>query len=63
VVTRPYAYLDEELGATPFKPWDGHNFTGKFLMSVFEVLATGVSHNVAALGAIDVPPLLSSRRV
>jgi hypothetical protein len=50
---RTFQYLDEALGDRAFKRWNGQIFTGKFLMSVFEVLATGISHNVAALGAMQ----------
>jgi hypothetical protein len=44
-----FQFLNEALGHQAFKRWNGHAFTGKFLMSVFEVLATGVSQNVDAL--------------
>jgi hypothetical protein len=49
VFDRTFQYLDDALGSNAFKRWNGHDFTGKFLMSVFEVLATGVSHNIDAL--------------
>lgn len=50
VFTRTFQYLNEALGDRAFRRWNGQAFTGKFLMSVFEVLATGTSHNVDALG-------------
>jgi hypothetical protein len=53
VFGRTFQYLNEALGDRAFKRWNGQNFGGKFLMSVFEVLATGISHNVAALGAMQ----------
>ena len=53
VFSRTFQFLNEALGDKAFKRWDGNVFSGKFLMSVFEVLATGVSHNVDALGQMD----------
>ncbi|MER9732774.1 DUF262 domain-containing protein [Mesorhizobium sp. M0217] len=50
VFARTFQFLDEALGDKAFKRWNGQAFSGKFLMSVFEVLATGVSHNVESLG-------------
>jgi hypothetical protein len=37
--------LNNLLGSDSFKRWDGNQFGGKFLMSVFEVVATGISSN------------------
>jgi hypothetical protein len=53
VFARTFNYLDSALGDQAFKRWNGQSFTGKFLMSVFEVLATGVSHNVDALQVMN----------
>jgi hypothetical protein len=50
---RTFQFLNDALGPQAFKRWDGHAFTGKFLMSVFEVLATGVSKNVEALEQME----------
>ena len=50
-----FEFLDGALGDRAFKRWNGQDFTGKFLMSVFEVLATGVSRNVETLQALDTP--------
>ena len=50
-----FTYLCHSLDARAFKRWNGHSFGGKFLMSVFEVLATGVSRNVDALSTMSVP--------
>jgi hypothetical protein len=52
VFDRTFRFIDEALGDRAFKRWDGRAFSGKFLMSVFEVLATGVSRNVDALQAM-----------
>lgn len=49
-----FNFLNEALGDKAFKRWNGRDFSGKFLMSVFEVLATGVSLNVDALKQMDV---------
>jgi hypothetical protein len=50
VFSQTFRYLDAAMGDRSFRRWNGHNFTGKFLMSVFEVLATGVSKNLDSLG-------------
>lgn len=47
-----FRYLHEALGESAFKRWDGQRFTGKFLMSVFEVLSTGVSLNLDRLSVM-----------
>lgn len=43
---RTFAALQAALGSDSFKRWDGQAFKGKFLMSVYEVLATGISQNI-----------------
>lgn len=48
-----FGFLDEALGDSAFKRWDGVAFKGKFLMSVFEVMAYGVYANVEALRSLD----------
>jgi hypothetical protein len=53
VFGRTFQFLNEALGNMAFKRWNGNAFSGKFLMSVFEVLATGVSHNVDALAEMQ----------
>ncbi|SIO66972.1 Protein of unknown function DUF262 [Bradyrhizobium erythrophlei] len=53
VFTRTFQFLNDALGDRAFKRWNGNAFSGKFLMSVFEVLATGVSKNVDALEQMD----------
>jgi hypothetical protein len=52
--TRTFQILDQAMGSSAFKRWNGAEFSGKFLMSVFEVVATGVSKNldtIEGLGA------------
>lgn len=44
-----FQYIDEALGDSAFKRWNGATFSGKFLMSVFEVMSKGVSENLLAL--------------
>lgn len=48
-----FTILDEALGSDAFKRWDGQEFRGKFLMSVFEVLSPGVAINIAAIQALS----------
>lgn len=52
--TKTFQFISEALGSSAFKRWNGNNFSGKFLMSVFEVISTGVSYNVDALEALPV---------
>ncbi|WP_122845336.1 DUF262 domain-containing protein [Pseudomonas viridiflava] len=51
--TKTFTFLSEALGSMSFKRWDGRNFSGKFLMSVFEVMSTGVSYNLVELEALQ----------
>jgi hypothetical protein len=48
-----FQFLNEALGSMAFKRWNGQAFSGKFLMSVFEVLATGISRNIDALAQMQ----------
>ncbi len=41
-----FKLLSASLGGNSFKRWDGGGFKGQFLMSLFEVVATGVSINI-----------------
>lgn len=52
VFQRTFGMLDRALGDKAFRKWDGQSFSGKFLMSVFEVVATGVSQNLEAIEAL-----------
>jgi hypothetical protein len=52
IFSKTFQFLNEALGDRAFKRWNGLAFTGKFLMSVFEVMAIGVSQNVADLDAM-----------
>lgn len=53
IFTKTFKFLSEALASMAFKRWNGGAFSGKFLMSVFEVMSTGVSHNVTDLEALQ----------
>jgi len=46
VFERTFTALRDALNDDAFRRWDGQRFLGKFLMSVFEVVAVGVSQNI-----------------
>ncbi len=48
-----FELIEAALGNKAFKRWNGSEFTGKFLMSMFEVCATGVSKNLDRLTKLD----------
>lgn len=52
VFERTFNLLDAALGDSAFKRWNGAEFTGKFLQSVFEVVALGVSQNIDEIDAL-----------
>ena len=49
IFNRTFSLISNALGTDAFKKWDGNRFLGKFLISVFEVLATGISKNIDAI--------------
>lgn len=49
VFNRTFRLLSQSLGEDAFKRWDGTRFLGMFLLSVFEVVTTGVSRNIDAI--------------
>ncbi len=53
VFSRTFSVIREALGKKAFKKWDGNDFKGKFLMSVFEVVATSISNNIKAIEKIS----------
>lgn len=55
VFLNTFRVLNEAMGSNAFKRWDGTNFGGKFLMSVFEVVALGASKNLPAIEALGIP--------
>lgn len=52
VFDRTFSLLASALGDNAFKRWNGADFGGKFLQSVFEVVALGVSSNIDAIEAM-----------
>lgn len=44
-----FSLLNDSLGDKAFKRWDGTAFGGKFLMSLYETVAFGVSQNISAI--------------
>ncbi|MEO9697227.1 MAG: DUF262 domain-containing protein [Hyphomicrobiales bacterium] len=54
VFTKTFELLEAAMQASSFQRWNGQAFTGKFLMSLFEVVATGVSKNLPALEGMAV---------
>lgn len=49
VFKKTFNLLNEALGDSAFKRYDGTNFGGKFLMSLYETIAYGVSKNIFEL--------------
>jgi hypothetical protein len=49
---RTFSILCADLGVDAFKRWNGTDFTGKFLISVFEVVAYGVSLSLDSIEAL-----------
>lgn len=43
---KTFSLLNESLSDKAFKRWDGSKFSGKFLMSLYETIAFGVSQNI-----------------
>lgn len=50
-----FRLLARSLGAASFKRWDGNEFRGKFLMSVFEVVGFGAYQNIDLIEALGTP--------
>lgn len=55
IFDRTFSLLAGAMEERAFKRWDGSSFKGKFLMSVFEVVAIGVSKNIQAIEALSDP--------
>ncbi|RQZ57713.1 DUF262 domain-containing protein [Burkholderia cepacia] len=53
IFARTFRLLNVAMGENAFKRWDGAGFSGKFLMSVFEVVALGASRNIDAIEQND----------
>ena len=48
IFKRTFSILNAALDSNSFKRWNGNTFSGKFLISVYEVFATGISQNLLA---------------
>lgn len=44
-----FEMISDALGENAFKKWDGNKFKGMFLMSLYEVIAPGISENIELL--------------
>lgn len=55
IFQRTFETLNNAMGGDSFKRWDGHTFGGKFLMSVYEVVALGISRNIDSIQALPDP--------
>jgi hypothetical protein len=52
IFERTFNILSSALGDSAFKRWNGSEFCGKFLQSVFEVVALGISINIDGIEAL-----------
>ena len=50
---KTFDLIHEAMGETAFRRWDGDKFGGKFLLSMFEVIATGVAGNIESISALS----------
>lgn len=48
-----FNYINSALNKGAFKRWNGTSFTGKFLMSVFEVITKGIAENLISLSRLS----------
>ncbi len=55
IFNETFALLNAAQGDRAFKRWDGTSFGGKFLMSVFEVVGTGVAVHLEAIRKLPDP--------
>jgi hypothetical protein len=53
VFEKTFSVLNAALSTDAFKRWDGRDFKGKFLMSVYEIMATGTSKNIEAIEGMN----------
>lgn len=52
IFNRTFKILNDAMGMSAFKKWDGNAFKGMFLMSVYEVMSTGISYNLDVIEAM-----------
>jgi hypothetical protein len=55
VFEKTFSLLERALSDNAFKRWDGSKFSGKFLMSHYEVIGTGVAQNLAEIEKLENP--------
>ena len=53
VFNTTFDIIHKALGDQSFRRWDGNRFSGKFLQSVFEVIASGVARNLDLYTTLD----------
>lgn len=53
IFKRTFDLLYVALGQNAFRRWDGSTFSGKFLMSVYETVAFGLSENLSAFEGLS----------
>jgi hypothetical protein len=52
--TEIFEIAQRALGKNAFQRWNGNRFSGKFLLSVFEVITTGISKNINAFRQMNI---------
>lgn len=55
IFARTFSLLNRAMSDSAFKRWDGRQFTGKFLMSVFEVVTIGASSSIDRIESMEDP--------
>lgn len=53
VFLKTFSFLQDTIGSHVFKRWDGEDFTGKFILSAYEMIAIGVSKNLTTLEKLN----------
>jgi len=49
IFKKTFDLVKKALGEDAFKKWDGSRFKGRFLISVFEIIANGISKNIDSI--------------
>ncbi|GAB3231731.1 hypothetical protein [Pseudaeromonas pectinilytica] len=55
IFKQTFTLLNNTLGDKAFKKWDGQQFKGKFLISLFETISNGVQVNYNEITSIEPP--------
>jgi uncharacterized protein with ParB-like and HNH nuclease domain len=53
IFERTFDILNNTMGESSFKRWDGDRFTGQFLISAYEVIAVGISKNLESIEELN----------